>query len=122
MTTESTIPLKPIVEPTEISMPPVTITAIMPSATIATKAKLRVTLNKFCDVAKVDVANDSITQATIVASTTQNTWLASSPVQRVCVFTACGSSSNVCMGAGRFGASFNSGLLCLCEAGSGGGD
>jgi hypothetical protein len=73
MTTERTIPLKPIVEPTEISIPPVTITAIMPSATMATKAKLRVTLKRFCGVAKVEVTNESRTHATIVASTTQKT-------------------------------------------------
>ena len=73
MTTERTIPLTPIVEPTEISIPPVTITAIMPSATIATKAKLRVTLNRFCCVANVEVTNESRMQAMIVASTTQKT-------------------------------------------------
>lgn len=37
-------------------MPPVTIAAIMPRATMATNVKLRVTLKRFCDVAKVGVA------------------------------------------------------------------
>src|SRR5579863_4209077 len=117
MTTESTMPLMPIVEPTEMSMPPVTITAIMPSATMATNAKLRVTLKMFCCVAKVDVTNESTMQPTIVASTTQNTWLASKPVQRVWDFSACGSSSNLEIGLGLSGGSFN--FRAPCGAGSG---
>ena len=38
-------------------MPPVTITAVMPSPTMPTKAKLRVTLNRLLGVAKVVVSS-----------------------------------------------------------------
>src|SRR4029077_3543831 len=41
-------------------------------ATMATKAKLRVTLNRFCGVAKASVANDRITAASSAAASTQN--------------------------------------------------
>ena len=39
---------RPMIEPTERSMPPVMITQVMPSAMIAKGAKLRVTLPMFC--------------------------------------------------------------------------
>ena len=85
MATLRTMPLTPIVEPTERSMPPVTITAVMPSATIATKAKLRVTLKRFCGVAKVLVASDRTMQAMSVASTIQNVCCARSALHPECV-------------------------------------
>ena len=50
-------------EPTDRSMPPVMITIVMPSAMIATKAKLRVTLKRLFEVAKELVANDRKMQA-----------------------------------------------------------
>ncbi len=50
-------------------MPPVMITAVMPIAMIATKAKLRVTLKRLRSVAKVSVRRASATQARIAAST-----------------------------------------------------
>src|SRR6202012_4765614 len=87
---------------------------------MATKAKLRVTLKRFCGVAKVEVTNESAMQATIVAATTQNTWLARSPDQRVWVLAAFGLSSNADIGVGLSCGSFNFGLPC--ESGSGGGD
>ena len=53
-------------------MPPVMITAVIPIATMATKAKLRVTLNRFCGVANESVANDRMTAASRAAASTQN--------------------------------------------------
>ena len=53
-------------------MPPVMITIVMPSATTATKVKLRVTLNRLLEVANELVANDRNTQATHTATKTQN--------------------------------------------------
>src|SRR5215831_11235555 len=58
--------------PTERSMPPVTMTAVMPSAMIPTKAKLRVTLNRFCCVAKTSLEIDRKTKASAAATDTQN--------------------------------------------------
>ena len=43
-----TMPERTSTAPTDRSMPPAIMTAVMPIATIATKAKLRVTLNRFC--------------------------------------------------------------------------
>src|SRR5579872_5973257 len=59
-------------EPTDRSMPPVMMTMVMPSATTATKVKLRVTLNRLLEVANELVANDRNTQATQTATNTQN--------------------------------------------------
>ena len=73
-----TMPDSTSTAPTDRSMPPVTMTAVMPIAMIATKAKLRVTLNRFCCVAKTSLANDSTTKATTAAIETQKVcWLAS---------------------------------------------
>ena len=52
-------------------MPPVMITAVIPMATMATKAKLRVTLNRFCGVANASVTNDRTTAASSAAASTQ---------------------------------------------------
>ena len=41
---------RPMIEPTERSMPPVMMTQVIPSAMIAKGAKLRVTLPMFCGV------------------------------------------------------------------------
>ena len=66
------------VEPTDRSIPPVMITAVMPMATIATKAKLRVTLNRLLGVAKVLVSTDIASTASKAASSTQNICLLTS--------------------------------------------
>ncbi len=50
------------------------ITAVMPSATMPTKAKLRVTLNRLRSVAKVSVASESAMQAITAAKNTQKVW------------------------------------------------
>ena len=67
-----TMPDSTSTAPTDRSMPPVMMTAVMPMAMMATKAKLRVTLNRFCCVAKTSLANDSTTNATTAATDTQN--------------------------------------------------
>ena len=73
-------------DPTERSMPPVMITMVMPSAMIATKVKLRVTLNRLFGVANELVANDRKTQAAQTATRTQNAWLdASQASHSVCL-------------------------------------
>src|SRR5215469_9031167 len=74
ITTPSTMPVRHTTEPTDRSMPPVMMTAVMPRATMATKAKLRVTLNRFCSVAKVSVASVKATNASTVTRKTQNVW------------------------------------------------
>ena len=58
-------------EPTDRSMPPVMITIVIPSATIATKVKLRATLKMLFEVANEFVANDRKMQARITATETQ---------------------------------------------------
>src|SRR5882724_11373464 len=59
-------------EPTDRSMPPVMITIVMPSATTATKVKLRVTLKRLFEVANELVAKERKMLATTTASSTQN--------------------------------------------------
>ena len=71
-TTPVTIADRQRIEPTDRSMPPVMITAVIPMATMATKAKFRVTLNRFCGVANASVANDRMTAASRAAASTQN--------------------------------------------------
>ena len=61
-------------EPTDRSMPPVMITIVMPSAMIATKVKLRVTLKRLFEVANELVANDRKMQARMTATKTQKVW------------------------------------------------
>src|SRR5262245_9648380 len=73
-TTPVTIAARQRIEPTDRSMPPVMITAVIPMATMATKAKLRVTLKRFCGVAKALVANDRTTAASRAAVSTQKAW------------------------------------------------
>ena len=71
-----TMPDSTSTAPTDRSMPPVMMTAVMPMAMMATKAKLRVTLNRFCCVANTSLENDSTTKATIAAMVTQKVcWL-----------------------------------------------
>ena len=61
-------------DPTDRSMPPEPMTAVMPSAMIPTKAKLRVTLNRFLSVANTSDASDSRMQAIAAATKIQNVW------------------------------------------------
>src|SRR5262245_5738942 len=72
------------VEPTDRSMPPVMMTAVMPSAMMATNAKLRVTLNRFCGVAKVSVMRVRTRQNAAAATITQNAWRATIRAKRPC--------------------------------------
>jgi hypothetical protein len=77
-TTPVTIADRQRVEPTDRSIPPVIITAVIPMATMATKAKFRVTLKRFWGVANASVANDRMTAARRAAMSTQNAWRPSS--------------------------------------------
>src|SRR5437868_1387681 len=80
-----TMPDSTSTAPTDRSMPPVMITAVMPTAMMATKAKLRVTLNRFCCVAKTSLASVSTAKATTAATDTQKVcWLTSQPSQLPC--------------------------------------
>src|SRR5882672_2147907 len=73
-----TMPDSTSTAPTERSMPPVMMTAVMPIAMMATNAKLRVTLNRFCWVAKTSLANESTVKAMTAATDTQKVcWLVS---------------------------------------------
>src|SRR4249920_3789487 len=88
-----TMPDSTSTAPTERSIPPQMMTAVMPIAMIATNAKLRVTLNRFCWVAKTSLANDSTTNATTAAIDTQNVcWLTSQLNQWPCALRAIVSS------------------------------
>ena len=71
MMTLMVMPEMTTVDPTDRSMPPEAMTAVMPSAMMPTKAKLRVTLNRLRSVAKVSVRSDSATQASTAATNTQ---------------------------------------------------
>ena len=89
-----TMPDSTSTAPTERSIPPLTMTAVMPIAMMATKAKLRVTLNRFCWVAKTSLASARTTNAATAATETQNTcWLASRASQCPCTRPAIVSSS-----------------------------
>ena len=93
-----TMPDSTSTAPTERSMPPLTMTAVMPIAMMATKAKLRVTLNRFCWVAKTSLASASTTNAATAATETQNTcWLTSQASQ--CPMHPAGLSSSSSEGA-----------------------
>jgi hypothetical protein len=59
-------------DPTERSIPPVTMTAVWPSATRPMNARFRVTLKKLSWLAKVGDAAAMPTQSTRVATVTQN--------------------------------------------------
>ena len=72
MVIASTIAERQSTDPTDRSMPPEMMTTVMPSAMMPTKAKLRVTLNRFCGVAKVSVSAVSARQASNAAMKTQN--------------------------------------------------
>ena len=81
-----TMPDSASTAPTDRSMPPVMITAVMPSAMMPTKAKFRVTLNRFCWVAKTSLATDRTRKASTAANETQNVWrLTSQLSQPSCV-------------------------------------
>ena len=74
---QSTIATKAITEPTERSIPPVMITAVMPIAMMPIAAKLRVTLKKFALVANVSGCWYAVArQINATAMLTQNAWLA----------------------------------------------
>ena len=64
-------------------MPPVMMTAVIPSAMIATNAKLRVTLNRFCCVANTSLITDRMTKATNAAMETQNACRLTSQLSRL---------------------------------------
>ena len=84
MVIASTIAERQSTEPTDRSMPPEMMTTVMPSAMMPTKAKLRVTLKRFCGVAKVSVSTLSARQASSAATNTQNAcWPTILPSQRM---------------------------------------
>src|SRR6185295_14088602 len=88
-----TMPDSTSTAPTDRSMPPLTITAVMPIAMMATNAKLRVTLNRFCWVANTSLVNAKTTNATTAATETQNVcWLTSQLSQLPCARRAIDSS------------------------------
>src|SRR5690606_28160809 len=62
------------VEPTERSMPPDAMTAVMPKAMMPTKAKFLDTLKRFLSVAKVSVRIVRVRQARTAARKTQKVW------------------------------------------------
>ena len=53
-----TMPDRHSTDPTERSIPPVMMTAVMPSAMMPTKAQLRATLNRLAEVSNVVVASE----------------------------------------------------------------
>ena len=66
------MPASPIREPTERSMPAVTITAVMPRAMIPKNAKFRVTLYMFRSVMNTSDTIDMTIPMTRIATITQN--------------------------------------------------
>ena len=79
-----TMPDSTSTAPTDRSIPPVMMTAVMPIAMMATKAKLRVTLNRFCWVAKTSLASASTTNASDRGDRDPERLLADEPGQPVC--------------------------------------
>src|SRR5262245_56935847 len=71
MKVPTTIAARQTVDPTDRSIPPEIITAVIPWAIMPTNAKLRVTLKRFCWVAKVSVSSESAKQANTAATKTQ---------------------------------------------------
>src|SRR3954454_7612271 len=79
-----TTPTTPITDPTERSMPPVRITAVMPSAMMPMKAKLRVVLNRLSVEANASGCTQLIPrQITSSATVTQKGWLAMTPWRKL---------------------------------------
>src|SRR5271166_1571430 len=77
-----------MIEPTERSMPPVAITAVMPSAMMPMNEKLRVMLKKFSDEAKDAGCSQLITtQMTMSATVTQNDCAPAIRCQTLCCWT-----------------------------------
>ena len=66
------MPVSPMREPTERSMPAVQITADMPRAMIPKKAKLRVILNRLRSVMNTSETKDMATTITAMETRTQN--------------------------------------------------
>src|SRR5277367_5930637 len=80
--------VRPMIEPTERSIPPVAITAVMPSAMMPMKEKLRVMLKKFWDEANDAGCSQLITrQMTISATVTQNDCAPAIRFQTLCCWT-----------------------------------
>ena len=66
------MPVSPMREPTERSMPAVTMTAVMPRAMIPKNAKFRVTLYMFRSVRNTSETTDMMAPMTRIATSTQN--------------------------------------------------
>ena len=71
----TTMPASARIAPTERSMPPVMITAVMPRPMMPTKAQLRATLKRLLAVKKTSVESDSPTKAITEATNTQKVCL-----------------------------------------------
>ena len=97
MVIASTIAERQSTEPTDRSMPPEMITTVMPSAMMPTKAKLRVTLKRFCGVANVSVSTVSARQASSAATNTQNACWPTILLSRVWLCCAIASSIPMAM-------------------------
>src|ERR1700748_1666766 len=87
------MPARQTMDPTDRSMPPVMMTAVMPSATMPTNSKWRWTLNRFVRVANVSVASESAITATTAAINTQKVWRDKSHVSGLCARLSMLSSS-----------------------------
>ena len=97
ITTPSSIPERPTIEPTDRSIPPQMMTAVIPRAITPTKAKLRVTLNRFCGLANLSLSTLKNRQASTVAAKIQKVWLATSAASALCERLLTASSSAMAM-------------------------
>ena len=97
MTTARIIEQRQSTEPTDRSMPPDMITTVMPSAMMATKVKLRVTLKRLFDVAKESVATERNRHAAITAMNTQKVCRPAIQLSQLCCFWPIWSSSVAAM-------------------------
>ena len=70
MTMAQVIADRAMVEPTERSMPPVTITRVTPSVTMPTKEKFFATLARFPGLRKAELRKDITTMMTMRAAAT----------------------------------------------------
>src|SRR5688572_1414162 len=83
----ATMATRPMIEPTDRSMPPVMITMVMPSAMMPNGAKLRATLPMLFAVPKLGSIEAMIAARMNSATVTQNGWLVTARLKRDCSLT-----------------------------------
>src|SRR5688572_3971414 len=109
----ATIATRPMTEPTDRSIPPVMITIVMPSAMMPNGAKLRATLPMLFAVPKLGSIEAMTATRTNSATVTQNGWLATTFLKRVCSLTP--TTSEIAAWSGSIAISRSGGTDRSCD-------